>query len=143
MKVKAGQKNYKSYELPAQFESYKSYKRPVQHESLLQQECVKWFRYQYPYAKKLLFAIPNGGVRNKVTARRLKKEGVQEGVPDLFLAIPIDSTHGMFIEMKYGSNKTTDAQNEMIELFTKVGYKCEVCYTFDDFKKVIDDYLKK
>jgi len=34
-------------------------KNTNQHESILQQECVKWFRLQYNDIKELLFAIPN------------------------------------------------------------------------------------
>ena len=37
---------------------------------------------------KFAFAIPNGGLRNKVTASRLKAEGVKSGVPDVFVPIP-------------------------------------------------------
>lgn len=32
-----------------------------------------------------VFAIPNGGVRNAVTAMKLRAEGVRPGVPDLFV----------------------------------------------------------
>jgi hypothetical protein len=34
------------------------------------------------------FAVPNGGHRNKVTAARLKKEGVRAGVQDLHFLVP-------------------------------------------------------
>ena len=57
-------------------------------EHQLQVECVKWFRFQYPKLANLLFAIPNGGLRNIKVATKLKAEGVLAGVPDLFLAIP-------------------------------------------------------
>lgn len=33
-------------------------------------------------------AIPNGGLRNKVTASRLRAEGVKKGVADVFVPIP-------------------------------------------------------
>ena len=36
----------------------------------------------------LLFAIPNGGLRNRATAARLRAEGVKRGVSDLFLRWP-------------------------------------------------------
>lgn len=47
-----------------------------------------------------IFAIPNGGKRNIVTASKLKLEGVKAGVPDLFLAVSRHNCHGLFIEMK-------------------------------------------
>ena len=36
----------------------------------------------------LLFAVPNGGLRNKRVAATLKREGVKSGVPDMILAAP-------------------------------------------------------
>ena len=35
----------------------------------------------------LLFAVPNGGRRDKVTAGRLKAEGVKAGVLDIWLPV--------------------------------------------------------
>lgn len=49
---------------------------------------------------KLMFAIPNGGERNKIVATRLKAEGVRSGVPDIFLPVPRHGRAGLFIEMK-------------------------------------------
>ena len=51
-------------------------------ESILQSECVRWFRYQL---KDVIFAIPNGGKRDVSTAIRLNHEGVLAGVADLFI----------------------------------------------------------
>jgi len=118
-------------------------KNTNQHESFLQQECVKWFRLQYNDIKELLFAIPNGGLRNKITAKKLKNEGVQKGVPDLFLSVPSSEHNGLFIEMKFGNNKPTIAQKIMMNKLTEQNYKCEVCYSFDGFKQIIKTYLKK
>lgn len=40
-------------------------------EDQLQRQCVKWFRMQYPKLEKRLFAIPNGGKRDVVTAAKI------------------------------------------------------------------------
>ena len=40
----------------------------------LQCACVKDFRSDYPALEKLLFAVPNGGFRNKTTAGKMKAE---------------------------------------------------------------------
>jgi hypothetical protein len=50
-----------------------------------------------------VFAIPNGGKRNRIEAANLKRQGVSPGVPDLFVATrpPADAaSRGVFIEMK-------------------------------------------
>jgi hypothetical protein len=109
-------------------------------ESKLQQACITWFRYQYP--KLLLFAIPNGGYRRKTEAAIMKGEGVLEGVSDLFLACSDDICyHGLFIEMKYGKNKLSKNQAQFLLNATKNNYAIAVCYSFDEFKTVIDSYL--
>lgn len=48
-----------------------------------QQAFVAWFRLQYRGVR--IFAIPNGGSRNKIEAKKLKDEGVTSGVPDTFI----------------------------------------------------------
>lgn len=110
-------------------------------ESKLQQSCVKWFRYQYPTI--LLFAIPNGGNRNIVTASILKAEGVLSGVPDLFLAKGIFPYNGLFIEMKSLKGKLSENQKEVIKKLEERFYKVVVCNSFDSFKTEIENYLKK
>lgn len=88
-----------------------------------------------------VFAIPNGGSRNKAEAARLKAEGVSAGVPDLFLPIPKPPYHGLFIEMKVGRNRTSAVQDEWIALLRKNGYRAEVCYGADSAIKTIDEYI--
>lgn len=114
-------------------------------ESKLQQACVKWFRLQYPMYARLLFAIPNGGARNEITGSLLKAEGVVAGVPDLMLAVADPELRvqcGLFIEMKAPNGKVTPRQAEMHKLLKAQFYEVVVCYSFDDFKQAIEDYLR-
>jgi hypothetical protein len=108
-------------------------------ESKLQQACVRWFRYQYPDI--LIFAIPNGGQRNKVTASILKAEGVLAGVPDLFIANPNATHSGLFIEMKFGNNKPTQLQRETMTKLQDSGYDAVVCCSFDGFVEAVENYI--
>ena len=72
--------------------------------SRIQKACVKWYRYQYSDKKNLLFSIPNGiplsnqNLRTKIY-KKLKEEGLQPGVPDLFLSVGNSIYNGMFIEI--------------------------------------------
>jgi hypothetical protein len=102
--------------------------------------CVNWFRFQYP--KHLIYAIPNGGHRNIVVATKLKEEGVLSGVPDLFVAVAKNGYHGLYIEMKAGKNKPTDNQLTVMGKLQNEGYKCDVCYSVDEFMKVVKEYMK-
>jgi hypothetical protein len=110
-------------------------------ESVLQIQCVEYFRLQYPKLIKRLWAIPNGGFRNIATAVRLKREGVLAGVPDLFLSIPRGGFGGLFIEMKAKSGKLSDSQKEFIEEHEQ-DYKIVTAKSLDEFMKAVRDYLK-
>lgn len=120
-------------------------------ESKLQRECVRWFDLQYPKLKQLLFAIPNGGARNKIEAGIMKGEGVRAGVADMFLAEYVDhekvghkyqGCHGLFIEFKFGKGKQTDSQKTFEKSVKNNWYWYEVVSDFDSFKNLIETYLK-
>lgn len=116
-------------------------KKPGHPESELQRACVRWFRMQYP--QYLLFHVPNGGKRNAREAARFKAEGVVPGIPDLFLAEARHGFHGLFIEMKAGKNRPTPEQADAMQMLSASGYLCAVCYTFEAFKELIDNYMKR
>jgi hypothetical protein len=110
-------------------------------EAKLQSECFKWFRYAYPRYKKLFFAIPNGGYRNKIEARNLKLQGVVSGVSDTCLAVPKGKYHGLYIEFKYGRNKLSDEQDEFLKEVASQGYATATVWNFDEFSNIILNYL--
>lgn len=114
-------------------------KSSISSESSLQIACVKWFRLQHP--AKTIYSVPNGGLRDKVTASIMKAEGVVPGVPDLFLMHSAHGYHGMYIEMKWNKNGLTAEQINFFLNAEKEGYKCIVCKRFDDFIFEINSYL--
>lgn len=72
------------------------------------------FCRRYPGAE-YIFAIPNGGTRNKIEAVKLRREGVTAGVWDLFLPVPCVSKfgyifNGLWIEVKVGKDRLSPAQ---------------------------------
>lgn len=69
-----------------------------------------------------IFAVPNGGHRNKATAGKLKAEGVRAGVPDLLLLYPRHGYHGLVIELKVGNNSATRQQTEWMAWLKAQGY---------------------
>tara|TARA_B110000285_G_scaffold75466_1_gene86901 strand:- start:891 stop:1316 length:426 start_codon:yes stop_codon:yes gene_type:complete len=89
----------------------------------------------------LIFSIPNGGHRHIAVARKLKKEGVKSGIPDIFLSVPKNDKHGMFIEMKHGKNKPSESQLEWLGALSGEGYETAICYGFDDARDAIIKYL--
>jgi len=96
----------------------------------------------YPKYRRLLWATPNGGTRNKLEAIKLKKEGVLPGVSDLSLMIPNKDYPGFFIELKVGYNKQTDNQILFQEDVRKMGFRYEVIRTFDQFVEEVTKYME-
>lgn len=116
-------------------------RRPDDAEHRLQSLCVQWFRNQYPEWNLLLFSIPNGGRRDKVTGARLKEEGVVAGVADLQLAIQRKGYGAMFIEMKTAAGRQSSSQKEWQKAIEKAGFKYVVCRSLEEFQDAIIDYL--
>lgn len=102
---------------------------PSEHEE--QVRLVHWFKKQYPDVG--IFAIPNGGHRNKVTAYKMKMEGQSKGVPDLFIP-----EWQMFIEMKrQKGGRLSPEQKGWKQYLDSVGYRVEVCHGFEEAKQTI------
>ena len=97
-------------------------------ESEEQKALFDWWQ-RTPYARHfVMYHIPNGGRRDKITGARLKAEGVVAGVPDVFLASPRQGFHGLYIEMKRQRGGTVQAtQKELITALRQAGYRVEVC----------------
>jgi len=103
-------------------------------------------RKQFPDLR-LMFAIPNGGERNKIVAGRLKAEGVKSGVPDIFLPVARHNVHGLFIEMKRPKSdtktkgKVQGEQSDYALEFLRQGYGVAIAYGFPAAKEILICYL--
>ena len=107
---------------------------PTEHEE--QRQVVMWFRQTYRPMR--IFAIPNGGMRSKATAAKLKVEGVSPGVPDLFVP-----ELKLWIEMKrVKGGRLSPEQKDWINYLASVGYVCFICAGAEDAKIQISDYIK-
>lgn len=104
-----------------------------------QEAVVQWCFYN----QILIFAIPNGGSRNKLEAANLKRQGVKAGVPDLFVPVARRGFHGLFIEMKYGKNKTTSAQDDWLNALNREGYLAKVCYGYAEAVELLKYYFSE
>ena len=86
----------------------------IDNEAGAQETLFNWAQYRYArYPElELLYHIPNGGKRDACTAVNLKRQGVKAGVPDLHLPVARGGYHGLYIELKVGSNKPTQLQKK-------------------------------
>lgn len=108
--------------------------------SLMQWWSLQCRRFGIP--EQLLFAIPNGGQRNIITAKRMKDEGVRAGIPDLFLAVPRGKFHGLFVEMKkIRGGVVSESQKACMQMLSENGYCVTVCHGFIEAKTAITRYL--
>ena len=104
-------------------------------------EWATWNSHRYPELS-LLFAIPNGGIRDAITGKRLKEEGVKKGVPDLLLPIPKQNYHGLFIEMKRPKAKLSPVQKQWHDKLLEQGYQVKTCYSTNEASATIKEYLE-
>ena len=129
-------------EMLQQARSVNTRRRSRDDEHRLQCGCVQWFRLQYPRLRNLLFAVPNGGSRNKAEASRMKDEGVTSGVADLILLKPNRFYGALCIEMKTKTGRQSPSQKEWQQEAEANGAKYVLCRTLDDFKRIVTDYLE-
>jgi hypothetical protein len=98
-------------------------------EARTQAGVVDWIRWCAPQV--IVYAIPNGGLRTKSEAARLKWTGTLSGMPDLGLVLP--SGQAGFFEVKPPKRgRLSDAQSQMLPRLEKGGARCAVVRSIDD-----------
>ena len=105
----------------------------------------KWMGKAVAFIPQLAvaYAIPNAARRSPRQGARMKAEGLRAGVPDICIPAPIGKYCGLYIEMKAGKNKPTEAQLHWIEALGIVGHRVEVCYGEQAAKDIILNYFKE
>jgi hypothetical protein len=118
--------------------------RIIPTESEEQKALFQWARLmegRYPELR-LMFAVPNGGVRRPATAGRLKAEGVKSGVPDICLPVARHGYHALYIEMKrLSGGGTSPEQKDWLDALNRQGNKAIVCRGWVKAKEAIEEYL--
>jgi hypothetical protein len=88
-----------------------------------------------------MYAIPNGGKRDPITANRLKSEGVKSGISDICLPFAKQGYHGFYIEMKKPKGKESTEQKEFGAFLTEQGYLYTMCDSWDKAKSAVEWYV--
>ncbi len=103
---------------------------------------VEWLNTKQEL-KGLFHHPPNGGWRSKFEAARFKRLGVSPGVPDICIYYPVNSYHGLFIEMKRKEKYNTSIyQKEWIERLNNMGYKAKIAFGCDEAIEIVEEYLR-
>ncbi len=113
-------------------------------EHRMQVNLFKWAKLAEGAMPELaaLFAVPNGGARHPAVAWKMKAEGVKPGVPDVMLAVSCGGYHGLWLELKAGKNRESEAQRAWIARLLRNGYLVQTI--FDEWttaKDIIERYL--
>ena len=114
-------------------------------ETRIQKNLISWWALAcraYNVDARYLAHVPNGGKRGLLEACILKAMGVRRGHEDLFLAIPIKQSHGLYLEVKAPGGRTSPDQKEMMQLHRDQGYAVMVAWSFDEGVRAITNYLK-
>lgn len=112
-------------------------RRPRHLEEQLQALCVKWFRLRF--RRYIIFAVPNGGSRNRLEAFNLKVSGVLAGVADLII---VGNKKVLFVEMKYKHGTQQDTQKQFQQRVEELGHKYVLCRSFEQFKEEVEQWVK-
>lgn len=107
---------------------------PTEHDE--QVSFVRWWRLQFRGVR--IIAIPNGGHRRKAVAGKLKSEGVEPGVPDLF--VPRES---LWIEMKrQKGGRLSDWQKLWREYLEGIGHTVIIAKGAADARRQVLDLMR-
>lgn len=97
---------------------------------------VQWFKRKYSPVR--IFAIPNGGYRSRVTAARLKAEGVMRGVPDLYIP-----EWNLWIEMKrIKGGRLSPEQRDWKRYLEQCGNTVFVALGAEHAMQLVDDFIE-
>ncbi len=110
---------------------------------------VNWFNYHFPELADDFHHFANErflDVKKNpslwATAHKLSRMNVKKGVPDFFLAVPLDGYHGFWLELKVGKNKLSSDQKAFIKRKMERGYLCAATTGVEDSKEAILTYLR-
>lgn len=92
-----------------------------------------------------LHAIPNGMAASSFNeAKKMKRQGMTNGIPDICLPVARNGFHGLYVEMKRANGTTRDLspeQRQCLEFLREQGYQALVAFGWRDAVKVIEEYM--
>jgi hypothetical protein len=115
---------------------------PLTPEQIDHINLINWFHYEFPELAEDFHHFANERKCSIQQGRLLKRMGVKKGVPDFFLAIPVNGKAGLWIELKIGKNKPTKEQQEFAERKIRRNYEFGFAWGFEAAKRMILLYLE-
>ena len=94
-----------------------------------------------PEIHELVFAVPNGGLRDTRVATQMSAEGLKPGVPDLMLPAAREGHHGLFVELKTDTGSLSPEQRQWHARLRSQGFRVMVCRSAAEAFAVIESYF--
>lgn len=127
----------------------KEHKLETEYET--QVRIINYLEYKYP---GIIVQGSLGGIRLPIgNAVKAKKMGNRKDFPDIFIAMPNDTYHGCFIELKREGTRLYKKNGELVssehyheqdalhKALRAVGYYAEFSVGYDASIRAIDEYL--
>lgn len=111
-------------------------------EDRLQAEIVAYFNNQYCLKhhnpRFMIFAIPNGGNRNKIEAMKFKATGLLAGASDLVVILP---NFVAFVELKTDLGIQSEVQKDFANRVDVLGFEYIIIKSLEQFKQWLNKRL--
>ncbi len=107
---------------------------PGPREDVVQAAILQWLRLVLPDAD--VTHVPNGGLRGKREAAKLKWLGVVPGVPDLVVILPEGRT--VWLEVKRTGTYPTPEQRALHARWRGLGHTVAVVRSVEDARAALD-----
>lgn len=86
----------------------------------------------------IFYAVPNGELRDKQVAAKLKACGVRPGVSDLVFDIAGQAP--LYLELKTRRGRQSEAQQEFQREVQAIGRRYEIANSIDEAVRILQDY---
>ncbi|BBA17071.1 hypothetical protein STAT_133 [Blattabacterium cuenoti STAT] len=118
------------------------YKNFLGKEQLLHSSVCDYLDYKYPHI--FYFHPHNESKRSFYERFLIKVMRLRPGMPDLLVPMPNfkKGITGMALEFKIKPNKLTRNQIKIMNILNSYNWNVNICYSFDQAKIYIDQYLK-
>lgn len=115
-------------------------------EDQIHRACADWlFAHEaiYPFLHWLMH-VPNGGLRSRGEAGKMRAMGVRKGVVDWILPFPSPTGRytGLAIEVKSHQGTVSDEQQDFLDDAAAAGWLTAVVRSSDEFVKVVEQWIR-
>jgi hypothetical protein len=110
-------------------------------ESQICQSFLDFVQKRFPGYLPDIIKIDNEGKTSWTEGKRKRREGKVKGASDYFIAIPQNSSHGLWLEIKTERGRESPEQKAFGLARQKRGYQYKCVYGIDEAMKTLETYL--